>query len=58
MTDRPRSYYSATVANETSYPPLQGTVEVDIAIIGGGAAGFFTAINCAEANPDCRVTIF
>lgn len=29
-----------------------------IAIIGGGAAGFFGAINCAEANRDCRVVIF
>jgi predicted Rossmann fold flavoprotein len=31
---------------------------VDIAIIGGGAAGFFAAVTCAEANPACRVTIF
>ncbi len=31
---------------------------MQIAIIGGGAAGFFAAITCAEAHPDCRVTIF
>ena len=31
---------------------------MQIAIIGGGAAGFFAAITCAEANPACRVTIF
>ena len=31
---------------------------MDIAIIGGGAAGFFAAITCAETNPGCRVTIF
>lgn len=31
---------------------------MQIAIIGGGAAGFFAAIQCAEANPECRVTIF
>ncbi|MEO6039753.1 MAG: NAD(P)/FAD-dependent oxidoreductase [Saprospiraceae bacterium] len=31
---------------------------MQIAIIGGGAAGFFAAITCAEANPGCRVTIF
>ncbi len=31
---------------------------IRIAIIGGGAAGFFAAITCAEANPDCQVTIF
>lgn len=29
-----------------------------IAIIGGGAGGFFAAINCAEKNPDYNITIF
>ena len=29
-----------------------------IAIIGGGAAGFFAAITCAEANPAAQVSIF
>ncbi|MBL7662540.1 NAD(P)/FAD-dependent oxidoreductase [bacterium] len=29
-----------------------------IAIIGGGAAGFFAAITAAERNPTCKVTIF
>lgn len=29
----------------------------NIVIIGGGAAGFFAAINCAEKNPDYSVTI-
>lgn len=29
-----------------------------IAIIGGGAAGFFGAIAAAECYPDCKVTIF
>ena len=28
-----------------------------IVIIGGGAAGFFAAINCAEKNPDYNITI-
>ncbi len=31
---------------------------LEIGIIGGGAAGFFAAITCAEANPACKVTIF
>lgn len=31
--------------------------EQDIIIIGGGAAGFFTAINAAEMNPDARIAI-
>ncbi len=29
-----------------------------IAVIGGGAAGFFAAIKCAAGNPECRVVIF
>ncbi|HEX7618129.1 MAG TPA: NAD(P)/FAD-dependent oxidoreductase, partial [Verrucomicrobiae bacterium] len=28
-----------------------------IVIVGGGAAGFFAAITCAEAVPDAEVTI-
>ncbi len=31
---------------------------MQIAIIGGGAAGFFAAITCAEQNLACRVVIF
>lgn len=31
--------------------------EQDILIIGGGAAGFFTAINAAEMNPGARISI-
>jgi predicted Rossmann fold flavoprotein len=29
----------------------------DVIIIGGGAAGFFAAINCAEQNPDLSICI-
>src|SRR5918998_632157 len=29
-----------------------------IAIVGGGAAGFFAAIECAEANPPNEVTVY
>jgi len=28
-----------------------------VVIVGGGAAGFFSAITCAEAHPDCQVII-
>ncbi|MFI3282781.1 MAG: NAD(P)/FAD-dependent oxidoreductase, partial [Rikenellaceae bacterium] len=31
---------------------------MNIAIIGGGAAGFFTAINIKQRNPSFRVTIY
>ena len=29
-----------------------------VAVIGGGAAGFFSAISCSEANPGLRVVVF
>ena len=29
----------------------------DAVVIGGGAAGFFAAIRCAEQNPNLRVVI-
>ena len=32
-------------------------IQKDCIIIGGGAAGFFTAINAAEANPNMAITI-
>ena len=33
------------------------TVSKEVIIIGGGAAGFFAAINMAESNPELKVTI-
>jgi len=33
------------------------TTETDVAIIGGGAAGFFAGINLVNLNPDVKVTI-
>jgi len=29
-----------------------------VIVVGGGAAGFFAAITCAEANPEARVTLY
>ena len=37
---------------------VEGMKEMKIAIVGGGAAGFFCAINLKEMNPACEVTIF
>ena len=31
--------------------------EFSVIVIGGGAAGFFAAINCAQLHPECSVTI-
>lgn len=45
---RSPSYYSATIQQESDYPPLQDTVEVDVAIIGGGFTGVASAVELAE----------
>lgn len=38
--------------------PASSAAELRIAVIGGGAAGFFAAINTAEKNPKARITIY
>ncbi len=46
--ERCNSYYTATLNQETDYPTVQGTVQVDVAIIGGGFTGVATAVELAE----------
>ncbi|MFI8611214.1 NAD(P)/FAD-dependent oxidoreductase [Pseudomonas sp. NPDC077649] len=46
--ERALSYYSASLNCETDYPTLQGSVSVDVAIIGGGFTGVATAVELAE----------
>ena len=41
--ERAPSYYSASLNFESDYPTLQGSVTVDVAIIGGGFTGIATA---------------
>ena len=36
---------------------LAGMSSQRVIVVGGGAAGFFAAITCAEAAPDCEVTV-
>ncbi|PZW86895.1 glycine/D-amino acid oxidase-like deaminating enzyme [Pseudomonas sp. 2848] len=45
---RAPSYYSTTLNDATEYPTLRGTVQVDVAIIGGGFTGVATAVELAE----------
>ena len=43
-----RSYYEASAVREAPLPPLQGTVQADVAVVGGGFAGLSAAIELAE----------
>jgi gamma-glutamylputrescine oxidase len=42
------SYYAATANDETRYPGLEGTVEADVCVVGGGFSGIATALSLAE----------
>ncbi|MBB1521308.1 NAD(P)/FAD-dependent oxidoreductase [Aquipseudomonas guryensis] len=46
--ERCKSYYTATLNEETDYPTLQGQVSVDVVIIGGGFTGVASAVELAE----------
>ena len=44
----PPSYYAATRAAFAAQPPLQGAVEADVAIVGGGYTGLSAALHLAQ----------
>ena len=54
---RAPSYYSASLNDHTEYPQLKGTVQVDVAIIGGGFTGVATAVELAERGLKLDVVI-
>jgi gamma-glutamylputrescine oxidase len=43
-----RSYYAASAHPGPSRPPLQGTLECDVCVVGGGIAGCSAALHLAE----------
>ncbi|WP_416771011.1 NAD(P)/FAD-dependent oxidoreductase [Pseudomonas sp. RHF3.3-3] len=42
------SYYAASSHPQPEYPPLQGEVQADVCVVGGGFSGLNTAIELAE----------
>jgi glycine/D-amino acid oxidase-like deaminating enzyme len=42
------SYYTATANDDTAYPPLDGDLRADVAIVGGGFTGVAAAVELAE----------
>src|SRR3712207_3712368 len=38
-------------------PPLEGEAEVDVAVVGGGYTGLWTALGLREREPDLRVAV-
>lgn len=42
------SYYAASVNEQPNYPKLQGDIEADVCVVGGGFAGLSAAIELAD----------
>src|SRR5436305_7370771 len=57
MPIRPASYWQETVDLSPPRPSLEGTVEADVTIIGGGYCGLSTALYLKRARPDLRVVL-
>lgn len=52
-----RSFWLEEAVEGEAAEPLRGAQETDIAIIGGGYVGLWTALRIKELEPDARVTI-
>ncbi|GAA1476031.1 FAD-dependent oxidoreductase [Nocardioides aestuarii] len=52
-----RSLWSDTAPAAPDRPPLAGDATVDVAIVGGGLTGLWTAHYLAEADPSLRIAV-
>ncbi|MCJ8520329.1 glycine/D-amino acid oxidase-like deaminating enzyme [Pseudorhizobium tarimense] len=52
-----RSYWLQNIGADAVTSPLQGSSDCDVAIVGGGYAGLWTALRIKEKSPDTRITV-
>lgn len=52
-----RSFWLQNIDADAATPPLAGAAECDVAIVGGGYAGLWTALRIKEQSPETRVTV-
>lgn len=52
-----KSYWLAAYGPYTPNPPVQGSLKVDLAIIGGGFTGLSTAYHLRKENPGMKVAV-
>jgi glycine/D-amino acid oxidase-like deaminating enzyme len=55
--DRTPSYWQDSLPEPPRRPPLDGDLEVDVAIVGAGYTGLWTAYYLAGNHPDLRVAV-
>jgi glycine/D-amino acid oxidase-like deaminating enzyme len=51
------SYWFREMGMPTPRPPLPGGIAVDVAIVGGGLTGLWTAYHLKAAQPDLRIAV-
>ena len=52
-----RSFWLQDAAADVATAPLEGTEQAEIAIVGGGFTGLWTALRIKEQAPEMRVVI-
>ena len=52
-----RSFWLQNIAADPVTPPLQGGAACDVAIVGGGYVGLWTALRIKEQAPETRITV-
>lgn len=52
-----RSHWQQSLGPVTSFPALAGAEDADVAILGGGFVGLWTALTLKQHDPGCRVVI-
>lgn len=55
--DRDRSFWLQDCGARPATPPLSGEATADVAVVGGGYAGLWTALRLRDAAPDLRITV-
>jgi gamma-glutamylputrescine oxidase len=55
MKEHTGSWYAATVGEVTNYPQMEGSLSVDVCIVGAGFTGVSTALTLAERGYDVAV---
>ena len=54
---RPRSFWLDDVAGAATYPAGTGVLDADLAIVGGGYTGLWTALLAAQRDPSARIVL-